>query len=158
LGALRGTARRRPRLRVGRGARGRRGAPGAGRRTGRRHPGDAAPAHPRRGERGHRPRHRADAAGCGATRGGGRAMNRPALLRRAANLRVRMLLFMLAGLLFAGASFEVLLVTLTRRRLMEETGERTRALAGQLAERQATPLVLGDTLGMASELARIAAE
>jgi len=81
-----------------------------------------------------------------------------ALGRAFAGIRGRIAVLLVAGVVFQAAGFEVLITTLTRQWLYHEFEVRHRALAEQLAERAATPLLVSDTLQLADETRSAASE
>jgi len=72
----------------------------------------------------------------------------------ASDLRVRIAVLLFAGVLMAGLGFDVLVVMLTEKRLLQELDHRAQSYAGLLATRVSTPLVLHDRVGLREELRR----
>ena len=74
------------------------------------------------------------------------------------NLRARIAALLILGVLFAGAGFDFLLVSVIQNRLREELSFRTRALLEHMVEQSVTALALGDSLELATEVRRFAQE
>ena len=80
------------------------------------------------------------------------------LLRLPGGLQLRLILFLLAGVMLVGLGFEVLFFSFTRSRLHQELDFRVRALAANAAERAATPLLVDDREQLEREVRSVATE
>ena len=75
-------------------------------------------------------------------------------LRPRRGLRTRMTVLLMAGVLFAGVGFEVLLTTLTWQREYLELESRAGSLARLMAERSVTPVVVNDRAELERQVQR----
>ena len=80
------------------------------------------------------------------------------LVRSSRGLRLRMTVLLMAGLLFAGVGFEVLLVSVVRHSEYQELESRARSLARLMAERSVTPVVVGDRVELGRQVHRAITE
>ena len=76
------------------------------------------------------------------------------VLPRGISLRMRIGILLFAGVLCTGAGLHVLLINLTRQRLLAELRSRSQGFTNLLASRLGTPLVLQDHTEMRDELGR----
>src|SRR5438552_826261 len=76
------------------------------------------------------------------------------LVPRTISLRMRIGILLFAGVLGTGAGLHVLLINLTRQRLLTELRSRSQGFTNLLASRLGTPLLLQDHAEMRDELGR----
>ena len=76
------------------------------------------------------------------------------LLPRTISLKMRIGILLFAGVLCTGAGLHVLLINLTRQRLLTELRSRSQGFTNLLASRLGTPLLLQDHAAMRDELSR----
>ena len=85
-------------------------------------------------------------------------MSRVAFLHLPRGLRLRMTFLLMAGVLFAGVGFEVLLVSVTRHSEYQEMESRARSVVRLLAERSPTSVLVGDHAELMRQVVRVLAE